>query len=126
MVKKAASRWPRWLVQMVLGLVCAALVLGGVVAVSNVARDTLGPQDRYAVSFLAIECNAPAGMKPTDFLGEVQYNGPFPDTINILDATLAEKLRDAFARHPKVERVEKVSIRPPKQIRVDLVFRQGM
>lgn len=124
MVKKSAERrWPRWLFQIVLGLAVAALVVGGVSAVGKIARETLGPSDRYLLPFAEIECNAPPGSTRADFLGEVQYNGPFPDQINILDATLADQLRDAFARHPKVERVEKLTIGPPKRIRVELRFR---
>lgn len=124
MVKKPArSRWPNWVIQIVLGLSVSGLVIAGVVAVGNVAREALGPQDRYLLPFNEIECPTPKGQQPTDFLGEVQYIGTFPDQINVLDATLAVKLREAFERHPKVERVEKVTISPPKKVRIELVLR---
>jgi hypothetical protein len=53
----------------------------------------------------------------------VQYYGQFPDSINVLDPTLAERLRAAFARHGKVERVGKISIVPPRRVTVELSFR---
>ena len=126
MVKSAATRrWPRWLTQVGLGLAAAGLAVGGVVAVANVARDALGPNDRYLLPFAEIDCPAPPDQGREEFLGEVQYTGPFPDTINVLDPSLADRLRDAFARHRRVERVERVSIAPPKRVRVELVFRKS-
>ena len=43
---------------------------------------------------------------------------------DVLDADLPERLKTAFAKHPKVERVDKVTITPPKRVRVDLVLRK--
>ena len=38
----APRRWPRWLVQVILGLGIAGLTLAGVIAVGNATRDSLG------------------------------------------------------------------------------------
>jgi hypothetical protein len=116
-------RWPRRLVAVVLGLAAVAIVLGGLVAVGNVAREALGPRDRYLLRFADIECSAPPGQDHATFLDDVQYNGQFPDSINILDPTLAERLRAAFSRHGKVERVGKITIVPPRRVTVELSFR---
>ena len=125
MVKAEAPprRWPRRLAQVVLGLGAAALVVGGVIAVGNVARDRLGPSDRYLLPFTEIECPAPPGQDRAEFLGEVQYIGPFPDRVNVLDPTLPDRLRAAFARHRKVERVGKITVLPPRRVLVELTFR---
>jgi hypothetical protein len=116
-------RWPRRLAQGVLGLAAVALVVAGVVAVGNVARDALGPTDRYLVSFAEIECPTPPGKDRAEFLGEVQYNGRFPDRINVLDPTLPDQLREAFRQHPRVAQVSTVRVLPPKRVKVDLTFR---
>jgi hypothetical protein len=118
-----ARLWPRRLAQVVLGLAAAALVVGGVLAVGKVARDSLGPHDRYLLAFTDIDCPAPTGQDRVEFLSEVQYNGPFPDRVNVLDPTLPDRLRAAFERHRKVERVGRITIVPPKRVEVELTFR---
>jgi hypothetical protein len=116
-------RWPRWLIQVLLGLGVSALVVGGLVAVGNIARDSLGPHDRYLLPFTEIECPAPPGQDRIEFLGEVQYNGQFPDAVNVLDPTLPDRLRTAFLKHRRVERVGNIEVLPPKKVRVELKFR---
>jgi hypothetical protein len=107
----------------VAGLAVAALVVAGVVAVGNVSRDALGPRDRYLLPFAEIEAPAPPGMNPTEFLDEVRYLGPYPEKLNVLDPGLPDMLREAFSKHRRVKSVEKVSILPPKRVRVALTFR---
>jgi hypothetical protein len=116
-------RWPRRLAQIVLGLAAAAVVVGGLIAVGNAARDALGPQDRYLLPFVEIECPAPPGQDRAEFLGEVQYIGSFPDRVNVLDPALPDRLRAAFARHRKVERVGRITVVPPRRVQVELTFR---
>jgi hypothetical protein len=116
-------RWPRRLAQVVLGLAAVALAVGVVVAVGNVARDALGPTDRYLLPFAEIDCPVPPGGVRAEFLGEVQYNGKFPDRINVLDPNLPDQLREAFRRHPRVARVNAVRVLAPKRVQVDLTFR---
>ena len=126
MVKRSASsarRWPRRLTQVVLALGVVGLVVGGVVAVGNAARDALGPNDRYLLPFAEIDCPTPPGQDRAEFLGEVQYTGQFPDRVNVLDPTLPERLKTAFARHKQVEHVGAVTVLPPKRVKVELTFR---
>jgi hypothetical protein len=124
-VKSAATprRWPRWLAQLVFGLAVAGLAVAGVIAVGSAARESLGPQDRYLLPFAEIDCPNPPGQDRAEFLEQVQYYGSFPDKVNVLDPTLPDQLRDAFAKHRRVERVDKVTILPPKRVRVELTFR---
>lgn len=116
-------RWPRRLAQVVLGLAAVGLVIGGVVAVGNIARDALGPNDRYLLPFTEIDCPAPAGQDRAEFLGEVQYIGKFSDRVNVLDPALPERLRAAFAAHKRVARVGKISVLAPDRVQVELAFR---
>ena len=116
-------RWPRRLAQVVLGLAAVALAVAGVVAVGNVARDALGPHDRYLLPFAEIDCPAPPGKDKAEFLAEVQYNGRFPDRVNVLDPALPDRLREAFREHPRVARVGKITVLPPRRIEVDLAFK---
>jgi hypothetical protein len=120
---EARRRWPRWLVQVLAALLVSGLAIAGIIAVGNAARDSLGPHDRYLVPFNQIECATPPGIDRSVFLGEVQYNGQFPDSINVLDPTLPDRLRSAFERHRRVQRVVKVSVTPPKRVHVELVLR---
>lgn len=116
-------RWPPRLAQVVLGLAAVALAVGGVVAVGHIARDALGPHDRYLLPFADIDCPAPPGKDKAEFLGEVQYNGKFPDRVNVLDPTLPERLRAAFATHPRVAKVGAIRILSPRRVEVELTFR---
>src|SRR5262249_15720330 len=59
-----------------------------------------------------------------DFLGEVRYLSEFPSRLRLLEKGLASRLADAFARHPWVEKVERVEVLPLRQVRVRLVYRQ--
>ena len=120
---RPSPRWPRRLAQVLAGLAVAALVVAGVVAVGNAARNALGPRDRYLLPFAEIEAPAPPEMGRTEFLDEVRYLGPYPEKLNILDPGLPDLLREAFAGHRRVKSVEKVSILPPKRVRVELTFR---
>lgn len=123
MDSETPRRWPRSVVQIALGFGIAVLALAGIIAVGNVARDSLGPQHRYEMPFAEIECPAPPGMDHSKFLGEVQYNGQFDDTLNLLDADLPGRLRAAFEQHRRVERVLNVRVLPPKRVVVELKFK---
>jgi hypothetical protein len=115
-------QWPRRVVQVFLGLTCAGLAVGGVMAVGNAARQSLGPEDRYLLPFFEIECPKPPNQDPLEFMGEVQYRGQFSDKVNVLDPTLSDRLRSAFARQPGVEKVGKITILAPRRIIVELTF----
>ena len=121
--RPAPRRWPRRLAHVALGLGAAALVVGGVIAVGNAARDSLGPQDRYLLPFAEIDCPAPPGRDRAEFLAEVQYIGSFPDRVNVLDPTLPDRLRKAFANHRRVAHVGRITVTPPKRVHVELTFR---
>ena len=101
----------------------AALLLAGLIALGRAARDALRPQDRYAVAFGDLDCEPPPGEERAAFLGEVQYLAGLPERLPVLDEELPARLAEAFARHPWVEKVERVEVVPPGRVRARLTYR---
>src|SRR6516162_5907303 len=104
---------PKFLVRALVPLLVAALLLAGVIALGEAARDALSGHDRYAVAFGDIDCEPPPGQDRVAFLNEVQYVGELPERLQLLDEHLAARLARAFARHPRVEQVLRVEVVPP-------------
>jgi hypothetical protein len=98
-------------------------LLVAIFAAGKLTRDAVRNWDRYTVAFADIDCTPPPGQDCLDFLAEVQYLAGMPDRLSILDEDLAAHLADAFARHPLVERVRKIAVRPARQVQVRLDFR---
>jgi hypothetical protein len=124
-VDPAAGRKKRiWLTSGRVLAVIAGFVLfiTVLVAIGYLSRGPLGTDDRYLIYFIEIECPAPPGQAPTDFLDEVRYLAEMPEQINVMEAGMGDRLMAAFRRHPKVELVESVTVIPPKRVRVDLRF----
>lgn len=119
------SRWraarPVLTVLVTLGLVAAALF--GLSRLGDEARRNIGPRDRYAVPFADIRCDAPPGVTRETFLAEVRYAAKAAPTFQALDPDLKPKLTAAFAAHPWVQSVDRVSVEPPDVVSVRLTFR---
>lgn len=101
----------------------AGLSLLGVLIAGMATREAVRNWDRYTVSFAELECTTPPGLVRHDFLAEVQYLAGMPDRLSVLEEGLTSRIADAFARHPCVEEVEKVSLLPDRPISVRLRFR---
>jgi hypothetical protein len=114
----------RWIVQGLLPALAPVLVLVGVIAWGQYSRDRLRSQDRYHVAVSAIDCLPPPNLSRDDFLNEVQYLSGLPGRLDLLDSDTPEQLRQAFAHHPWVERVERVEVLPERGIKADLVYRK--
>jgi hypothetical protein len=99
-----------------------AAILIALLALGQWTRDRVSNLDRYTTPFQEIECVPPPPEDQSEFLAEVQYIGAFPDRLAVLEEGQADKLAAAFAHHPRVKRVIKVSISPPHSIRVELVY----
>jgi cell division septal protein FtsQ len=123
---KALERtpWRRWLLKMLLLLVVVAAFLGGIIFLGQWALEHIRHQDRYNVPFSEIQCTPPPGMTRAQFLDEVVYLARPVETLQLLDEDLPHKLSAAFAKHPWVEKVDGVDIKPPREVRVRLTQRQ--
>jgi hypothetical protein len=94
------------------------IIIGG-----NLARNSLQSSDRFKLPFDQIECPSPPGVDRATFLSDVRYYGEFPKVVSVLDDSLRDRLADAFAQHPWVEKVGAVEVGPSRQIRAELTFR---
>lgn len=114
-----------WLVKSVLLLALVALFLGGVILAGHWGLERLRGRERYEIAFAQIECEPPNGMDRKRFLEEVRYYAPtLPARVSLLDDELRNRLTEGFAKHPWVEKVDDVAIKPPKEIIVKLTLRK--
>jgi hypothetical protein len=104
-------------------VLACGLLLGGLMMAGKIAKMALSTTERQQYPFKAIDCPAPPGLDREAFLGEVRYLGEFPESIPLLDDKLADQLSAAFAKHPWVERVDKVDVGPGRRVAVRLTFR---
>jgi hypothetical protein len=112
-----------WLVRSTLVILVIAAILGGVIAAGHWAFEQIQGNPRYEIAVADIDCEPPAGMSKQAFLEEVVYESRLPKRLSLVDKELSKKLRDAFAKHAWVEKVEQVEIKPPMQIIVTLKYR---
>jgi hypothetical protein len=120
-VKLASLRKP--LLRLLVPPLAAALLLAGLIALGKAARDALREQGRYTMPLADITCDAPPGEDWHRFCGEVEYLGGLPTPLHLLDEDLPDRLAAAFAKHPWVEKVERVEVAPPGHVAVQLVYR---
>jgi hypothetical protein len=111
------------LFQFTFAVLASGVFLAGLTFVGRAARDELRRQERYTIAFADIECAPPPGQERGEFLDEVQYLAGLPDHLWLLDDDVAERLHQAFARHPWVEKVARVETTLSPQVRVELVYR---
>jgi len=108
----------------IIAVLAAAAVVFGLVLLGRYARDWLDKRQHYSVKFADLRCESPPGIDRPTLLAEVQYLGSLPDSINVLDAGLVNRLQAAFALHPWVEKVEGVNLRDADGPTVRLVIRR--
>ena len=113
----------RRLVQTALVLLLAVGFVAGLIWLGRWGLEQLRGQDRYLVDVGEIEVEPPAGLERAEFLGQVQYESRLSAKLDLLDEELPLKLRDAFAKHPWVEKVDAVRPEPPRRIAVKLTYR---
>ena len=117
-------RLPGLIPRVLITAVTAALVVGGIVYFGSYLRDPPRVSLPHELSINQVECDPPPGLSREAFLTEVHYYGQLPEKLDARDANLPEKLKAAFAKHPKVERIEKVTIEPPNHVRVEVVWKR--
>lgn len=84
-------------------------------------NDRQGRQE--LVSWNSVTLSATPPMPGADFLREVRAAGRFNEQLNLNEPQLFEKLQQACQRHDWVEKVSRVALIAPKQIQIDLIFR---
>ncbi len=124
---RASSATPKPTRLRVASVIALILGLGGVlaaiVAIGKLTRESVRDWDRYTLPLTEIDFPAPPAQTREEFLAEVQQLGELPDCVSMLDDVLPPRLAAAFALHPWVAKVERVSVRPPRQLQVQLVYR---
>jgi hypothetical protein len=128
MARRAAAK-PGWFTYSWLGrvlLVTAVFVgvFGGIIWLGQWAFERIADDERYRCKFDDIACDPPPSMDRKEFLAEVRYESRLPDTLATLDDTVADRLRQAFAKHPWVRQVTNVQVGPAARISIALVFRE--
>ena len=103
-------------------------ILGfGLFALWVVCRDDIKKQSDYLVQCENVRVLNPPPWAPRTFVNEVFERLPDQfanEPLNSLDTKLAQALADAFRAHPLVEDVERVYVRFPAIVDVNLAFRQ--
>jgi hypothetical protein len=107
-----------------LPLLAVAVFLFGLLALDKWARGHLRQDERYTLTFAAIECSPPPGQQKSNFLAEVQYLAGLPETLSLLDDDLPLRLTEGFRRHPWVEAVEELKFGRPPRIEARLRYRR--
>ena len=106
--------WRRWLFKVLVLLLLVVGAVGGLIYLGQWALEEIRHQDRYNVPFADIDCTPPPGLTRGEFLDEVVYLSRPKDPLKLLDEDLPRKLTAAFAKHPWVEKVDGVSVQPPR------------
>lgn len=123
-LRAAISGWLwRGGVQVLVLTAVLGLLFSGLMALARLTREQVRDSDRYTALFSDIDCAPPPDTSRADFLNEVRYLTDFPERLPLLDDDLKQRLFEAFAQHPWVEKVERVEIVPPRQITVTVHYR---
>jgi hypothetical protein len=107
----------RLVLPVVIPVVLISVGLFGLYRLQGTLREGAGP---VLVPLADIQCEAPPGISREDFLQDVAFLADLPARVDLLDS---ERLAAAFARHPWVESVERITALPERRPQVVLVFR---
>jgi hypothetical protein len=123
-----SSRRMRWLLLKGGVLLClVSAFLGGVIWSGRWGKEQLRGNKQFTVEFADIECDPPAGMDRHKFLDEVLYYASprLSKKIDLLDENLRDHLKEGFARHPWVEKVDDVTIVPAVKVGAEMLAVDG-
>ena len=107
-----------------LGIAAAGLIVAGIIAVGNAARDSLGQHDRYLLPFHDIECAAPPGHDRSSFSTRcsITANCRIRSMFSIRHCPIACVRRSIGMAASSAS--TKVLVLPPRRVQVELLFRQ--
>ncbi len=110
---------PWWLAG--IALVCGVIILGPRLAKS---LPEIGNRPEYQLRVNNIQITEVPQWVPRDLIAQVAAQAGMNPTRSVLDENLTSDLAKAFAQHPWVEKVVKVSKTVPARVVVDLVYRR--
>jgi hypothetical protein len=98
-------------------------LLTTLVTLSRQAGTAVADRPRYQVPVSSIVCDTPPGSERVAFLAEVRTVANLPETLSAVAEDTPPTLVAAFAKHPWVAGVPRVTVRPDRTIHVELQFR---
>ena len=104
-------------------LIAIVALLASIVWVGLQAASEIQSRSRYTLAFTDIDCDVPAGLDKNTFLAEVRYLSDFPETFPAHDPPTQERLREAFRKHPWVERVQGGYFTVGRKYQLDVIAR---
>ncbi|HVC98169.1 MAG TPA: hypothetical protein VND64_31145 [Pirellulales bacterium] len=117
---KVRRRGPRALV---LATLAAGLLGAAGYAIWQSVREHVYRSSHYHLSLDDIIVTPRPEWIRTDIKSEVVRDASVDGPLSVLDQRLLQRLREAFALHPWVAKVERVAKRSPARVEVDLVYR---
>jgi len=86
-------------------------------------KDKIRIKQEYRLSADKVVVSPPPDWIPDPFVEDVLRSSGLNQTGSLLDKALPQKLAEAFAAYPWIERVEQVVLRYPSGANVELVYR---
>ena len=98
--------------------------MAGVYGLWRNVQSNFVDQEEYRISAKQIEVSPRPEWVKTDVVADALSGLSLEGSLNLLDAQLSKRLYDAFAVHPWVEKVQRVTKQYPARVQVDLVYRR--
>ncbi len=84
----------------------------------------LSQRPEYQIDWSSVEITAPPKGVPSRIADDVRIRAQLPERLSVLQPGLARQLHDGFARHPWVERVNRVEVKRQRRISIDVTYRR--
>jgi Cell division protein FtsQ len=120
--QETPSRVQGWPVQPIGLLIGVGVLVLALLGVGEFTRERIASWDRSTIAFSDIDCPRPQYQDRDEFLAEVRSSGDLPERLPLLEKNLASRLAEAFAQHPWVESVTRVSL-SGRKVHIDLEYR---
>lgn len=111
---------------LLIGSTILGLFVFGCVQLWHHVRADVLTADQYRVTPDRIEITDLPPWIHSDLRTRVFQYASFDESLSILDRDLAERLAEAFAMHPWVAEVHRVTKRHPARVQVDLTYRKPL
>lgn len=105
-------------------LLLASVLVGGWYVCWHVVGAGVLRSDRYVLRQEGLEITPPPEWIHTDIRAEVYRSLAFEGPLSIMDDHLAQRVADAFALHPWVAKVRRVTKQHPARVKVELDYRR--